>query len=432
MNAPDPLDVQRAPDAEVSLLGAAMSGYPDVDDLLDLVEARDFYDPTHGQVWEAIARVHRAGSQPDPVSVRVALDESRTRYDPASLLSMTSMVPLVAQAPYYARQVAEAAGMREIQRAGTRLHHLGSTPGDLEERREQARQAVDEACRGRSVSRARTLADIMSAVVDAAQTGKSAALGTPWPDIDRMLGGLAPGRLVVIGARPGVGKTIAGCNLALHFASAHRHAVLMASLEMPEAEIGQRLLAAYANVDLASLQAAAVPEVEWDRIAARLTDLSALPLTVDDAANQTVAGIRRSARDIQRRRDDLALIVVDYLQLVRPVDSRANRAEQVTEISRSLKLLARETGACVVAMAQVNREGAKADGGPRLVDIREGGAENDADQVLLLHQPSEETPEIEVDVAKNRHGPRGKAELYMQGHYARLGSVAWQPTRGIA
>lgn len=421
----------QAHDAEVNLLGAAMSGAPDLDELLATVENSDFYRPVHGEVWAAIARVHHAGNRPEPVSVRLALDKAKVRHDPLELIDMAHACPLPINAPYYAEQVVTAAGLRALQEAGRKVHQLGSSVGDLDECREMARQAVDEATRGRGVGKARRLAEILPGVIDQAQNGHVHVLDTGWPDVDRLIGGLAPGRLVVVAARPGVGKSVMGTNLALHFAGHHQHAVLLASLEMPEREVGQRLLAAYARVNLTSLQMGLDDEAAWKAIAEKQAALEALPIVVEDAPSQTVTEIRRHARDIQRTRDDLALIVVDYLQLVKVTDSRlTNRVEQLGEVSRGLKLLARETGACVVAMAQLNREAAKhGDGKPRMSDIRESGSiEADADQVLLLHQPDERNPELEVIVDKNRHGPKGVATLRMRGHYARLSSVAWSPS----
>lgn len=421
----------QARDAEVSLLGAAMSGFPRIDDLLAAVQPEDFYAPLHEQVWAAIGRVHAAGTKPDPVSVRLALDDAEFRHDPAALLGMTALVPLVSNAPLYAAEVAEAAGERALQAAAARLQQIATAPGRLEEKREQARQAVDEACRGRVVSRARTIAELLPDALDAAEQGKGAALDTGWPDLDRLIG-LAPGRLVVFAARPGGGKSISGTNLALHFAHNHRHAVLLCSLEMPQSEVMNRLLAAHAGVNLTSLENATVDEASWQRLAERHGELSEMPIYVDDSSTLTPQGVRRLARDVQRHRDDLALIVVDYLQLLSPVEQRKNgtRAEEVSGISRELKRIARETGACVVAMAQVNREGATHDG-PRLTDLREGGIENDADVVVLMHRADPEVPEVAVNVAKNRHGPLGQCVLQMQGHYARLASVAWSP-RGTA
>lgn len=424
--------IPTATDAEVSLLGACMSGFPEIDDIE--LEAADFYQPIHGDIWAAIRRVHATGTQPDAVSVRLAMPDAPAHFNPVRLFEMTQLVPVVASAPFYAEQVAAAAGRRRLMEASVAVAQIASTQGDLDEQREQARQAVDEATRGRSTSKARTIADILPSVIDTAQNGRTALLGTGWPDIDRLIGGLGPGRLVVVGARPGVGKSVMGTNLALHFAHHHKHAVLLASLEMPEDEVGQRLLASFADANLSSLQDGSTDERTWKRIAERHAQLDAMPIHIDDAAGQTVTHIRKKARDVHRTRDDLSLIVVDYLQLVRPAEDRksANRAEQVGQISRDLKLLARETGACVVAMAQVNREGTKhQDGKPRMTDLRESGSiEADADQVILLHQADEQVPEIEVLVDKNRHGPKGIAHLQMQGFYARLASVTQHHYRG--
>lgn len=412
-------------DAEQSLLGAVLSGF-DPDDLD--VEPEDFYQPLHGDVWAAIRRVRAAGNKPDVVSVRLALADRKPAVDPIWLVDLGGRAPATVSAPYYAEQVAAAAGLRALQDAGARVAEMGSTPGDLEERREAARQAVDEACRGKVATRARSVGELLPAALDAAQHGTGTTLGTGWADIDNLIGGLAPGRLVVFAARPGGGKSVAGTNLALHFAHHHGHAALIASLEMPESEVMARLLSAHARVNLSSLLNATVDEDSWGRLAAKHDELAALPIFVDDSSSLTVQGVRRLARDVQRTRDDLALIVVDYLQLLTPVDRRkgGNRAEEVSAIARGLKQLARETGACVVAMAQVNREGGGTDG-PRLTDLREGGIENDADQVLLMHRPDPEAPEVIVDVAKNRHGPMGVRSLLLQGHYARLAPTAWRP-----
>jgi replicative DNA helicase len=417
-------------DAERAFLGAVLSGYPDLDDLASVVEPSDFWQPFHEAVWDACLRVHHTGNAVDAVSVRLAM--SGQKHDPMKLVDLAQAAPVVAQAPYYAEQVAQASGLRRIQAAGAAIQQLGASE-DLADAREQARARIDEATRGREASRARTLATIMPAVLEHAEHGEQHVLGTGWADLDRLIGGLAPGRVVIVGARPGIGKSVMGTNLVLHFAHKHKHAVLMASLEMTELEVGQRLLAAHASVNLTGLQMGTSDEAAWSRIARKTQELNDLPLTVDDSPTQGVTAIRKAARDVQRQRDDLALIVVDYLQLVQPRDSRANRTEQVAEISRGLKLLARETGACVVAMAQTNREAIKhSDGKPKMSDLRESGAiEADADVVILMHQPDPETTELELIVDKNRHGPKGVCRLQLQGHYARLVSVEWHPTKGL-
>ena len=424
----------QAHDAEISLLGAAMSGAPDLDDLLATVEPSDFYRPFHEQIWSAIGRVHRAGNKPDPVAVRLALAEDEVRHDPMELVNLAAAAPVVAQAPYYATAVVEASGLRALQSAAVAVQQIASTPGNLETKREEARARLDEACRGRNVSKALRIADLMPETLDVAENGQAAVLSTPWPDIDRAIGGIAPGRLIVFGAMPGGGKSISLTNLALHVAAHHGHAAMIASLEMPRLEVMQRLLAAHAGVSLTALANGTTDERDWQRIAAKHDEINRLPLYVDDTAHVTIQGIRRMAREVQRERDDLALIAVDYLQLVAPEERRksGSRAEDISAIARGLKLLARETGACVVAGAQINREGARSHTGPTMHDIREGGAENDADQVILLHRPDIDIPDVTATVGKNRHGPLATTTLQMQGHYARLASVSWQHKAGLA
>jgi replicative DNA helicase len=348
----------------------------------------------------------------------------------ADLHHMCSLTPVVssANATAYATEVLEAKGRWLLSQAATKVRAISTDPAiPLPEAREPARQAVDEACRGRDPLRLRMVADVIDPVLEIAEKGTAAVLSTPWPDLDRWIGGLAPGRMIVIGARPGLGKSIMGTNLALHMAGIHHHAVLIASMEMPEIDVGQRLLSAHVPANLTGLQTGATTEAEWGKISTEYASLAEMPIAIDDQPDQTVTHIRATARNLRRMRDDLALIVVDYLQLIRPSAQRKNgtRAEEVAGISRDLKLLAREMNACVVAMAQLNRESAKR-GTPSLADIRESGAvEADADQVVLIHQPDGDIPEVELLVEKNRHGERGTATVQVFGHNAQIRS-AWR------
>jgi replicative DNA helicase len=421
---------------EKAVLGMAMVG-ADIDELASIIKPSDFYHPTHEHIWRAVLLVHEGGNTPDPMTVLAALGTvaPEARIDPTLLIDLMTGAPVSAQAPWYAERVAEAAGRRRILEASTKLHALAeSETMELSEARERARQIVDDATQGAGKATTARIADILPAVIDIAENGQSPALPTGWPDLDRFITGLAPGRLVIVGARPGVGKSVMGTNLALHFAHQHKHAVLLASMEMDRTEVGQRLVAAHAGVNLSRLMNGDAAERDWENIRRRYDEIAALPLTVADEAHQTVTSIRAAARDIKRERDDLALIVVDYLQLMESGAKTANRAEEVGHISRGLKVLAREMNACVVAMAQVNREGTKhGDGRPKQSDLRESGAiEADADQIILLHRPDKALPDVEAIVDKNRHGLEGVAMLQMEGHYARLNNAAWSPSRAIA
>lgn len=411
--------------AERYTLGAVLGGYPHPDELALTPDA--FWRPEHAAIWSAITRVLAAGNKPDPVTVRMALSPSE-KVDPIYLLDLHEAVPLVDQAPAYAAHVRDMATRRAVGRAGETIDRLARSTMPVDQLCEAARKAVDDATGDVVRSVAVQMAEVLPLVLDVAEHGQAACLPTPWPDLDRTIRGLAPGRLVVVGARPGVGKSIMGANLAAHVAHHHGHAALLCSMEMPRLEVGQRIVAAHAGVRLDALDSGTLDEADWARLARANDALAAMPLTIDDSPGQTVASMLSRARDIRRRRDDLALIVVDYLQLMRASDPRLPRVEQVGEMSRGLKLLARETGTCVVAMAQVNRDAVKArDGRPRKEDLRESGSiENDADIVILLHQPDDEVPELEVIVDKNRSGPKGVCVLQIAGHYARLNSTAWR------
>lgn len=420
-------------DAERSLLGMLLAG-TDPDDAAKILTRDAFAQPRHTAIYDAITAISEVGEPVTIGSVSRALTRAGARFDPLYLSELYGGAPLVGDAGWYAQRIADEAAFRSIAEAGSKLLQVaGNQALEIGEARDLARAAVDGATAGTGRAAHVRVSDVLPDVIDQADKGTNPALSTPWPDIDRLIGGLAPGRLVVVGARPGVGKSLMGTNLALHFADHHKHAVLIASLEMDRNEVVQRLLAAKARVDLGRLLDSSLTEQEWQSVATHQEALNDMPLTIDDSATQTVASIRATARDVMRERDDLAVIVVDYLQLMSApeVSSKANRAEAVGAVSRGLKVLARETGACVVAMAQVNREGIK-NGRPTMADLRESGSiEADANQVIILHRPDDELPDLEVIVDKNRHGAKGQAALKMRGHYATLSSAAWSPTRGL-
>ena len=420
---PDPLDddTDDTSLAEAALIAAALQGA----DTADLgIKPDDFDSNARRNVWRAVEDLTAKGMTPGWHEVGLWLTEHKVKVpDLATVHEWGTAPAILSSIDYYAEKVLTASGSRRLVEAAVKVAGIARESGVLAERREKARQAIDEACAGQNQTKARTLADIITNVYDVAQHGQAAALSTPWPDLDRLIDGIAPGRLIVFAARPGVGKSVALANLALHTATRHGHAAHFASLEMPALEVGQRLTASHLSVSLSGLMKGRTDEHEWKRMEAGFMAWRDYPLSIDDAPGQTVAHIRKTVRDLQRTRDDVALVCVDYLQLVRAVDPRVNRAEQVAQISRDLKLLARESGACVVAAAQLNREAAKRDK-PQLTDLRESGAiEADADQVVLMHQPNEEIPEIELVIDKNRHGPKGNAYLQLAGAYSQLRSV---------
>lgn len=422
-------DIRYDVEAERATLGMVLNG-ADPDQVAKLLNADDFYQPRHVDLWRTITAVHEAGEPVTTASVGKALIRGGVKHDPLYLVDLVGSAPMVGDLGWYAQRVADEAQFRTFAAAGMQIQQVAHDRGrDIAEVRQIARAAIDDASSAGEVTKHVRVSDVLPEVIDMADKGTAPTLSTPWPDVDRLIGGLAPGRLIVVGARPGGGKSLMGTNLALHFASRHRHAVLIASMEMDRVEVTQRLVSAHARVDVRHLSDAQLTEPEWDSLRGHHDEISAMPITIDDAATQTVAGIRAAAREIQRERDDLSLIVVDYLQLMQApeVDRRANRSEVIGSISRGLKILARESGACVVAMAQVNREGVKGGARPTMGDLRESGAiESDANQVILLHRPDEDVPDIDVIVDKNRHGIKGVAQLRLRGHYSTLSNLDWR------
>jgi replicative DNA helicase len=410
-------------DYERAILGAILAGWRGLPDLARDLAPEDFYQPAHEAIYRAALRVYNAGGSPDPLTVRTALgqDANRLPNGPAYLAELIGDAgPSV---HHYATQVKKAAVNRRLRDLAAQIDQLAQHDADPDELIAEAGAKLDALSTERTNSGARLIGQVVPTVVDIAQTGRTRGLSTPWPDLDRLLRGLHAGRLYVIGARPGIGKSLFGQNCATHFALRHGVTVYVASLEMSDDEFTQRALASLARVDLGRIDTGGLDERDWSRLSDAVAKLGDAKILINDDPGQTLTDIRAGAQDAARRHN-LGLIVVDYLQLVRSEDRRAPREQQVADISRRLKRLARELKVPVIALAQVNR-GAKSrsDGRPSMEDLRESGAiEADADAVILLHTDTDVPHLVEAAVPKNRSGPKGRAELLIFGHYASLES----------
>lgn len=422
-------------DFEKALLGAVLVGYHGFPDLQRVVGGRDFLQPSHEEIWEAAGRVYAAGGSIDPLTVRTALGDALQRLPGGALYlhDLMQACPNPGSAGHYAAQVADGAGRRRIRTAALAIQQLADQPRELDEIAEDARQRLDQAVAEQNRSEAMRVGDTLPAVLDIAQNGSARGLPSPWPDVDDLTRGMKPGRLVVIGARPGVGKSLMGANLAAHVAGRHGHAVYVSSMEMDRVEYTQRVLAAHALVDLTRLDSGQLSNAEWDKVSAATPEIQGWPMVIDDEPRQTVSRIRSRVRDLSRTQM-VALVVVDYLQMITARDSRLPKREQVDESTRGLKLLAREMKVCVVAIAALNRASVgRSDGRPTMGDLKESsGIESDADQVILLHPDPDAPAELLVIVDKHRNGPTGERRLIKQGHYARLLSAAYSAQRGAA
>lgn len=413
---------------EVLLLAALLTGYPAATEAFDIVAAQDFYQPRNAAIFDACALAYATGRRIDPATIDIP-----AKARPYLVEVLTSPgEPMYATR--YAQRIVEAAQRRRLVEASIKIRQLAETPGEIATLSEDARAAVDAATQTASnTDTGIDAADLVMSRLDALDSKTDAlALKTPWVDLDEVTNGLRPGQLAIVGARPSVGKSVIAANVAAAACKAG-HGVHFASLEMTRDEVMNRMLASEAKVDLGRLMKHELTESDWNRLGEKAGVIGGWYLRIDDQGSQSLAQIRARARSTSRR-FPLALIVVDYLQLMAPRDRRASREQQVGENSEGLKALAKELEVPILALAQVNRESARSsDKRPQMADLRESGRiEADADHVWLLHREdlvdrNSTSGAIEIHVAKNRNGPSGRTvELNFFGQYSTASSRSWR------
>lgn len=412
-------------DAERAVIGAALSANYLIDDLAEIVRPEDFYQPRHEAAWSAILDVHNRGDRPDALIVAREMGKAA---DTSYLFEMTTVevIPIPAQAPHYAALVRDAAIVRRILEAASNIRVRVDEAETAEGAAEDARRMLDEALSNtRRVEAGEDASTLADRTIDDLEADTDPGIETGWTDLDLVVNGLRAGQLIVVGARPSVGKSVVGANVAAA-ACKEGIGVHFASLEMTKSEVMRRLFSAHAQIDMSRLMNKQLMESDWARLSQKVGDVRSWPLHVDDTPSQTLAQVRARAKRTARRMP-LGLIVVDYLQLMAPRDRRVPREQQVGELSEGLKGLAKELGVPIMALAQLNRGPAdRQDKRPQMSDLRESGRiEADADHVWLLHRqdlvdPKSTTGELEVILAKNRNGQAGRTvTLQFQGHYSR-------------
>ncbi|MBU6317467.1 MAG: replicative DNA helicase, partial [Acidobacteria bacterium] len=355
-----------------------------------------------------------------------------------ALNELQNATPAISNAGRYAKIVQDTALLRKlISVAGDITEMAYLEPDDVTKALDEAESKVFEIAEDRVVDSTRPLSDLISPVMDRLQetfeqgasiTGTATGLN----DLDELLSGLQPSTLNIVGARPAMGKTALGLGIATHVAKSTNRPVLVFSLEMGHDELTQRILSSEAEVESTKMRTGRLVDADWTKIGRAINRLDGVPLYLDDNPRVTVMEIRAKARRLKARHGGLGLVMVDYLQLMSGGSSSENRQLEVSEISRGLKILARELETPILALSQLSRSlESRADKRPMLADLRESGSlEQDADVVMFLYRDevyNRDSPDkaaAELIVAKHRSGPIGTARLVFRGQYTKFGNAA--------
>lgn len=424
-------------DAEKSVLGSCMLSKDALYSVMEVVRASDFYSKTHEEIFKAITNLYRQQKPVDSITVieelkkGEALDLVGGR---AYVLSLSADIPSTANAQEYGKIVAEKSALRALISASSEIIEVGY------QEKVDAAQAIDLAekkifaiAQSRQTNEVSPLKDILLANIDtidknAKLGGEILGVSTGFSDYDKKFGGFQESELIILAARPSMGKTAFALNMAQQAALKAGAKVLFFSLEMPEAQIGMRFLSMEARVDTQKLKRGDLNTYEWEQLSTALDTLSKGKVFVDDTPGITVAEIKNKCRRIKAE-EGLDIVFIDYLQMMSFEGKAENRQQEISTLSRYLKQLAREIECPVVVLSQLSRAPEnRSDRRPILSDLRESGSiEQDADIVIFLYRDDYYAKEeslkpgiCEVDVAKNRTGPTGKVELTWVSRYTKF------------
>ena len=425
--------------AEQSVLGAMMLSKDAIADVVENLREADFYKPAHASVFGAIIDIYGRGEPADAITVADHLTKSGSLNNiggAAYLHTLVASVPTAANAGYYARIVSDRATLRRLVEAGTRIAQMGyAGDAEVDQIVDRAQAEVYEVTSKRVSEDYLPLSEIMPSAleeIESIQERGGAMVGVPtgFRELDDITNGLHGGQLIIVAARPAIGKSTLGLDLARNASIKHGLTSAIFSLEMGRNEIVMRLLSAEATVGLNHMRAGTLGDADWERLAKKMGQVNEAPLFIDDSPNMTMMEIRAKARRLKQRHD-LRLLVIDYLQLMSSGKKVESRQVEVSESSRSLKLLAKELNIPVIAISQLNRgPEQRQDKRPMMSDLRESGSlEQDADMILLLHRDEvydRESRQGEADfiLAKHRNGPTGNVVVAFQGHYSRFTDMA--------
>ena len=427
--------------AEKSLLGAIMLAEDVMSDVMTIVRPRDFYDKRHEIIFEAMVNLYDKHKPIDLLTLTSELKSVKKLKDvggAAYLTELSTFVPVATHAKAYAEIVEKMSVRRRLVKAGSTIAEKAyeddvDTDALVGEAEKELFEVSDKIIKSDYVAMDELLADALERIAELHKNrGALRGLKTGFRDLDKKTAGLQKGDLIIIGARPAMGKTTFAQNLAYNIASINNKGVLFFSMEMAKNEIVDRMISAVSGVDNWGMRTGNLSDEEFQRIGDAMDEMDEIPIYIDDTSSMTIIELRNKARRAMHDHD-IGIVIIDYLQLIQGGERyKGQRVQEVTEISRGLKILARELNIPVIALAQLSRNvTGRDDPRPVLSDLRESGSiEQDADLVMFLHRvdyykkPEEEDTNItELIIRKHRHGAIGTIELYFDGARSRFMSL---------
>jgi replicative DNA helicase len=431
-------------DAEESVLGAMMLSTGAIAAVSEVLSAdgREFYRESHAKVYRAALALYAKGEPVDAITLVDELDERGELEDAGGKVrvhELAALVPASANAGHYAQIVKESATLRGLIRAGGEIARLGwERPGETTELVDRAEQILFDLSQEKATSEfshiEALLKESFERITQLYESGADVT-GVPsgFRDLDRVTSGFQEGNLIIMAARPSMGKSALGLGVALNLAVRRNMPVALFTLEMSKSEVTQRLMCSEAKVESQRLRTGKLSADDWPRLTAACDKLAKAPIYVDDTGSITMMEIRSKARRLKSKHPDLGLIIVDYLQLMTSGTTAENRVQEVSQISRSLKVLARDLDVPIIALSQLSRAvEQRHDKRPILSDLRESGSiEQDADIVMFIYrdeyyngEESEQQGLAEVIVAKHRNGPTDTVKLSFLKRYAKFSDLA--------
>jgi len=429
-------------EAEESVLGAMMLSPGAIGAVSEVLSAGDFYRGSHGTIYRAALALYAKGEPVDAITLADELEERGELEDVGGRIrihEIANLVPDAGRAAYYARIVHEMATLRGLIRVGQEITRLGiEREGEAVELVDRAEQALFELSQSRVASEFSHIEDLLKEsferITQLFEAGADVT-GVPsgFRDLDHLTSGFQPGNLIVIAARPSMGKSGLALCIAANLAVRNQLPVALFTLEMSKSEVTQRLMCSEAKVESQRLRTGKLAQEDWPRLTAACDKLAKAPIYVDDTGSITMMEIRSKARRLKTREPGLGLIVVDYLQLMTSGASAENRVQEVSQISRNLKVLARDLDVPILALSQLSRAvEQRHDKRPILSDLRESGSiEQDADLVVFIYRDEYYNPEetdqqglAEIILAKHRNGPTDTIKLSFLKRFAKFADLA--------